>query len=946
MLNFSTSNVNGVGAGSVQKLQKLKHHICTSEQPLTFIQELKVKTLSIAFRDIFCEPQFTVFHTHVCQGAAIIVNNFRLPNAKFSINFTQSNSASTIHQMLEIVDELGISNKFSHIYQSPSLPVPDRLFTEFDDFDPDFVLGDPNLTVHGKVFNEWLNRGNSLFSQNLINFKTFQCHRKKTMVTTPDAIFPKTEHLPSVEVFDSGVVYSDHVRIDVKFNSKLKVPESNQTPASKSPQKYNFTNNQSKIHKIWDDLPQNPNLFHVRQSLQKIAEISKIKSTPKLTPKTAIPAASNDLAVQQINKKYQDFTKKVNIAKDLGKVWTFIRKNQKDPSCSPKTVKIARNKQKKSYAVLKLKLNRDRTLPLTKIQHDKAQKVRRILSRYANYYKKLRFEDVAFKKAELSVVLDGLNTGSSAGPDGTTWPAFPEKSSKNWDKILHGINDKLFNSSRIGLPPWCKQARLVQVPKPDGSGKLRPISILNFLACIIDRLKQSRLDSLIHADPKLRNRLGFIRKRNCEDVVGSLLGEIDRDKKRSFLACLLQLDLSAAYDLVSFANLIIALDIFLRRNKAHRTHPHLLLFVHDWCQNRKIIFENTFFQPANGLPQGAPLSCSLFVIVFNYFPQKSTSKDIHISAYFFCDDISIYISAKTLELLQKTAESIISNFESWCENNSMILNLSKSKVLWFCSTELDIGGIIESADSVRVLGVIFDRKLTFAKHVSSIVEYCKKYNSPLFYLRKMGLNDHLARQFVLGVRSKFTFGLYWHAKIAQTHQNTLETYWTNILRTWLGARRALSRTFVFEAAGLPKIRNFSTYLLFKRSFFQTQKNLEFYPVTSITNALESTTRTRTRTHEFDRNVRSTTIAKTAETDVEIGKREHGFASTWLINTLISNQKLTNILKTNEDWQDKSVRLALGAWSVKLKFLMSKSQRLEVFERETPVFPQNIQISAI
>ena len=347
MLRFSTVNVNGVGAGSVQKLQQLKHHICTSNQPLTFIQELKVRSLSIAFRDIFCEPQFTIFHTHVSQGAAIIINNCMLPNENFSINYSHSLSASTIHQMLEIVDKHDISVKFSHVYSSPSLSLPNRLFSEINDFSPDFVLGDPNLTVHGETFNEWLNLEDSLFSQNLIDFKTFQCHRRKILVTTPDAIFPKTEHIPSVNVFDSGVIYSDHVRIDAVFHSKLTFHNSTETPATKLPPKFNFANQTPKITKIWNNLPQIPNFFHIRQSIQKIAEISKIRLTPKSNPQITIPAASNDLAVQQINNKYQKFAKKVNVAKELGKVWTFIRKNQTDTSSSPNLVKLARNKQKK-----------------------------------------------------------------------------------------------------------------------------------------------------------------------------------------------------------------------------------------------------------------------------------------------------------------------------------------------------------------------------------------------------------------------------------------------------------------------------------------------------------------------------------------------------------------------------------------------------------------------
>ena len=142
----------------------------------------------------------------------------------------------------------------------------------------------------------------------------------------------------------------------------------------------------------------------------------------------------------------------------------------------------------------------------------------------------------------------------------------------------------------------------------------------------------------------------------------------------------------------------------------------------------------------------------------------------------------------------------------------MILNAKKSKIVWFCTSEPVVAEGIEAAKSVRVLGVIFDKHLTFAEHVSSIVDYCKKYRSPLYYLIKMGLNDSLARQFLMGVRSKFCFGLYWHAKIAAVHQKTIETWWCNMLRTWLSAARQLSRKIVFKAAGVSKSVYFQVFV--------------------------------------------------------------------------------------------------------------------------------------
>ena len=188
---------------------------------------------------------------------------------------------------------------------------------------------------------------------------------------------------------------------------------------------------------------------------------------------------------------------------------------------------------------------------------------------------------------------------------------------------------------------------MVLAPKTDGSGKLRPISIVNVLAVIIDKLHQTRMDPLIAQDPALKDRFGFIPNRSCEDVVGLLLAEIEKDKLKNFKCCLLQLDLSAAYDLVSFINIVLSMDEFLKRNEMHKKHPYLLLFSFFWAKNRTILFEGTAFSPKNGLPQGAPLSCSIFVIVLSFAPATSDDPLLRISLFYFADDVSAYIAGMT-----------------------------------------------------------------------------------------------------------------------------------------------------------------------------------------------------------------------------------------------------------------------------------------------------------
>ena len=501
---------------------------------------------------------------------------------------------------------------------------------------------------------------------------------------------------------------------------------------------------------------------------------------------------------------------------------------------------------------------------------------------------------------------------------------------------MKAINTQLFKKTPHKLPTWLKQARLVQAEKNDGSDKLRPISIVNFLACIIDKLYVSKFNVLISNDPELKNRFGFIPDRSCEDVVGLLLSDIENDKLRNLKSCLLQFDLSAAYDLVSFISIVIAMDDFLKRNGEHEKSPHLLLFSFYWAKNREIHFESAIFSPSNGLPQGAPLSCPVFVIVFSYNPPTPLSTQVNMRSFYFADDNSVYLSGPTLPLVKAAALHVITDFEKWCTENHMKLNVDKSKILWFTPSDPILDSSIKTAAHVRVLGVHFDKKLNFEYHVSQLVEYCKRYRPPLRHLAFLCLNDSLSRQFVLGCRNKITYGLYWLAKIPKTRREVLETWFCNLQRAWLGARNRIARELVYRASGLPKIWDFSGYLLLKRAFFWERKKLPNRPTFSIPDTQNRPKTSSTRNHVSPR---LSTRKKTAETDFNLFLRTTNSASAWLGEILKNNPILSAFLSTDPPpkWQDSRVRTELGAATVHCTKLWTKAERLQIFLENYPEY---------
>jgi len=83
----------------------------------------------------------------------------------------------------------------------------------------------------------------------------------------------------------------------------------------------------------------------------------------------------------------------------------------------------------------------------------------------------------------------------------------------------------------------------------------------------------------------------------------------------------------------------------------------------------------------------------------------------------------------------------LNTIAQWCLENGMSLNVTKCQVLSFTNRREKIlydytinGTSLERTSSATYLGVIFDEKLSFSKHVENIV---KKANSTMYFIRRV-----------------------------------------------------------------------------------------------------------------------------------------------------------------------------------------------------------------
>ena len=136
-------------------------------------------------------------------------------------------------------------------------------------------------------------------------------------------------------------------------------------------------------------------------------------------------------------------------------------------------------------------------------------------------------------------------------------------------------------------------------------------------------------------------------------------------------------------------------------------------------------FNNTtsdIFNVTSGVPQGSHLS----PVVFNIFINDLPSVLKYSNCLLFADDLKLFRKIRDpsdCQLLQYDLTSI----SNWCFNNLLTLNIKKCHSVSFTrsntqiSFEYEINSVrLETLLSVKDLGVIFDRKLSFKEHIDFI----------------------------------------------------------------------------------------------------------------------------------------------------------------------------------------------------------------------------------
>ena len=206
----------------------------------------------------------------------------------------------------------------------------------------------------------------------------------------------------------------------------------------------------------------------------------------------------------------------------------------------------------------------------------------------------------------------------------------------------------------------------------------------------------------------------------CQTTLLRLLEELRTALDSKEHAAMVGTDLSKAFDCLPH-------ELLLSKLKAYGLSENSVKFLASYLGNRFQRVKigdaySTWLSLCKGGPQGSVLGPLLFNIFLNDLLLLPTNSNINS----YADDTQLFLHGLNRTTTQTILQSDLPLISDWFQANGMTTNPSKCLSMWFGTNANDLsvslnGIVIDTANTMQLLGVSIDRDLNFNVHVKETV---------------------------------------------------------------------------------------------------------------------------------------------------------------------------------------------------------------------------------
>ena len=333
---------------------------------------------------------------------------------------------------------------------------------------------------------------------------------------------------------------------------------------------------------------------------------------------------------------------------------------------------------------------------------------------------KLQFKCITDNDTQRAI--DKLENKSSSGHDGISnklLKLLKIELSKSLTLIINqmittGIFPDSFKISRI--TPLFKKGDVSML------SNYRPISLLPTISKIFERILYNQLYDYFNSNNLLaEEQYGFRTNHSTEYAAVKLVDNVSKEMELGNTPTALYIDLSKAFDTLSFDILLYKLNYYGIKDNAFKLLKNYLTnrrqYVVYNSQNSETLDIST------GVPQGSILGPLFFSICINDLITVSNK----LKFIMYADDTTIYFNLEDFDPynLERDINNDLEKITLWLKMNKLSLNVQKTKLMIFHRrqkqiNELNIsinGTDIERVESFNFLGLHIHESLSWRTHI-------------------------------------------------------------------------------------------------------------------------------------------------------------------------------------------------------------------------------------
>lgn len=280
------------------------------------------------------------------------------------------------------------------------------------------------------------------------------------------------------------------------------------------------------------------------------------------------------------------------------------------------------------------------------------------------------------------------------------------------------------------FPKRWKKMKLVLLPKGKGPANAprsyRPLCLLDIVGKLFERILYARIELITESPTGLQGQqYGFRKGKSTLDALKSVTDAarkaLDGNRwlggSKKYCA-IITLDVKNAFNTARWPNILgamrnLGIPDYIRGVIGNYFRDRVLWYVtEDGPRSHQV---------SAGVPQGSVLGPILWNIMYDGI--LSISKPRGVELHCFADDVAVTAVAKTIPELQDISNVAITAAIEWLEKVGLKIAAHKTEVVLLSSRKsvecmrVEVKGVeIASAETLKYLGVLIDRRLSFKAH--------------------------------------------------------------------------------------------------------------------------------------------------------------------------------------------------------------------------------------